>query len=210
MTAEYTFLTAEASRLLSFMFYNPEETFFAEPDIVVALSVTLSKLNSEMAEDAARLLRMLAETDRKELMLDYSALFVGPFQLQAPPYGSVHLDRNKRLNDESTEVVAGIYRSFGLEVEGSMKEPADHIAIELEFIYSAFIIFANMKAENKDTAELEKLYALFYNRYFMPFAKQLADMMQKNAATEFYRTLSRLLLKFSEFINKQSAAPYTA
>lgn len=209
MTAEYTFLTAEASRLLSFMFYNPEETFFAEPDIVVALSVTLSKLNSEMAEDAARLLRMLAETDRKELMLDYSALFVGPFQLQAPPYGSVHLDRNKRLNDESTEVVAGIYRSFGLEVEGSMKEPADHIAIELEFIYSAFIIFANMKAENKDTAELEKLYALFYNRYFMPFAKQLADMMQKNAATEFYRTLSRLLLKFSEFINKQSAAPYT-
>ncbi|PLX68571.1 MAG: hypothetical protein C0603_05305 [Denitrovibrio sp.] len=151
MTAEMLNINAEICRMFSVMFYNPKESFLTEPSTIGELSELLKTLNKDLNFDAEKLIKDTLLTDETELLLDYAALFIGPYQLQAPPYGSVYLDKAKRLNDESTAAVTDIYRQFGLDVESSMNEPADHIAIELEFIHTALIMIDNKKAAGEDT-----------------------------------------------------------
>jgi TorA maturation chaperone TorD len=179
------------------MFYNPEETFLSEPETVKNLSELLTEKDVSFKEDANILSNSLANIDKQKLILDYAALFVGPFQLQAPPYGSVLLDISKTVNGESTAAVIDVYRKFGLDVTSDMKEPADHIAIELEFIHTALLTIGNMKTQNMDTTEPEQVLNNFLDRLFKPFVSQMCDLMQKNASTEFYKTLGRLLSQFS-------------
>ncbi|PLX71186.1 MAG: hypothetical protein C0602_02055 [Denitrovibrio sp.] len=200
MTTESLSINAEICRLFSIMFYNPEETFLSEPETVKALSGLLKEADASLKEDAETLVNSLEGVDRQELMLDYAALFVGPFQLQAPPYGSVYLDLSKTVNSESTAKVVDVYKKFGLNVDAEMREPADHIAIELEFIHTALITIGNMKNQNRDASEPEQALRDFVNKLFMPLVSQMCELMQKNASTDFYRTLGRILLKYSDNI----------
>lgn len=181
------------------MFYNPEETFLSDKTPVTALTELLAGVLPE-CEGVGELASALEKADRQELILDYAALFVGPFELQAPPYGSVYLDKNKRLNDESTMAVAEIYRKFGLNVDEGMNEPADHIAIELEFIHTALITIGNMKTANRDASEPEMLLSTFISKYYQPFASQMCGMMEKNASTDFYKTVAKLLSAFNKLL----------
>lgn len=197
MTTESLSINAEICRLFSIMFYHPEETFLAEPETVKALSGLLKETDDSFKEDAEMLAGSLEQADKEELILDYAALFVGYFQLQAPPYGSVYLDIAKTVNSESTAAVADVYKKFGLNVEPDMKEPADHIAIELEFIQTALITINNMKKQNRETTEPEQVLNDFLNKLFKPFVSQMCEMMQKNATTDFYRYLGSLLEKFA-------------
>ena len=180
------------------MFYSPEETFLAEPETVKALAELLKESDESVRAEADILAGSLKETEKQELILDYSALFVGPFQLQAPPYGSVYLDLAKTVNGESTAAVTEIYRSFGLDVDDSMKEPADHIAIELEFLHTVIIAIGNMKAEGADTDAAEDTAEAFISVFFRPFVLQMCDLMVKNSTTAFYRSLGKLLSDFAE------------
>jgi TorA maturation chaperone TorD len=196
MTSEITQNKAEICRLFSILFYNPEESFLSEKEVFDSLTFLLKEYDNSYEDDAETLKNSL-DIDKTELMLDYSALFVGPYQLQAPPYGSVYLDRAKIINDESTANVIEIYRSFGLEVDPDMKEPADHIAIELEFLHTALITIGNMKASGIDSSASESVVDDFLSKYYKPFVSQMCDLMQKNASTDFYKTLGSLLARFS-------------
>jgi len=42
--------------------------------------------------------------DVQLLMVDYSKLFVGPYQLLAPPYGSVYLEDGKLMGESTMDV----------------------------------------------------------------------------------------------------------
>ncbi|MHC5047351.1 MAG: TorD/DmsD family molecular chaperone [Planctomycetota bacterium] len=68
-----------------------------------------------------------------ELRKDHTQLFVGPFRVPAPPYGSVYLEDDGRVCGESTMDMIARYGEEGLRV--TLKEPADHVAIELEYMY---------------------------------------------------------------------------
>ncbi|ADD68885.1 cytoplasmic chaperone TorD family protein [Denitrovibrio acetiphilus DSM 12809] len=198
MTTESLSINAEISRLFSIMFYNPEETFLSEPETVKALAELIKEKDASFRDDAEKLVNSLKELDAQELMLDYAALFVGPFQLQAPPYGSVYLDVAKTVNGESTAAVTDIYRKFALNVKPDMREPADHIAIELEFIHTALITIGNMKAENKDTTETENVFNDFISDYYHPFVSRMCELIEKNASTDFYKSIGGLLKTFSD------------
>jgi len=198
MTSEAISLKAEISRLFSIMFYNPEETFLLEPQTTEALGACLKELDSSFGSDADIFMKSLADIDKTELMLDYAALFIGPYQLQAPPYGSVYLDTAKKLNDETTMEVLKIYRQFGLEVDSGMREPADHIAIELEFLHTAFIMLENEKSSDGGASEREEILEIFLSKYFKPFTEQMCALMQQNASTDFYKKLGSLLSKYSK------------
>lgn len=197
MTTETINMNAEIYRLFSIMFYNPEETFLSEPETVKTLAELLSVADPDLRADAEKFVKSIEDADRQELILDYAALFVGPFQLQAPPYGSVYLDLSKTVNGQSTAAVIKIYQKFGLDVADDMKEPADHIAIELEFLHTASIAIGNMQTNGEDVSEYERELQIFKDKYFIPFTAAMCGLMSKNAATDFYRTLARLLTQYT-------------
>ena len=69
----------------------------------------------------------------EDLQRDYAQLFLGPFTVPAPPYGSVYLEINRQVCGETTSEMMARYREEGLKV--TLQEPADHVAIELEYMY---------------------------------------------------------------------------
>ncbi len=64
----------------------------------------------------------------EELTIDHARLFVGPFALLAPPYGSVYLEGERRLMGDSTLAAGECYNEVGLELAA-----ATRIFIESEF-----------------------------------------------------------------------------
>ncbi|MFP4481041.1 MAG: molecular chaperone, partial [Desulfohalobiaceae bacterium] len=60
------------------------------------------------------------------LRVDHAKLFVGPYQLAAPPFGSVYLEQRQTLMGESTQMVKELYRQAGLEMDPEYNSPADH------------------------------------------------------------------------------------
>jgi TorA maturation chaperone TorD len=125
------------------------------------------------------------------LKTDYAQLFVGPFKLLAPPYGSFYLE-DGRIMGESTIDVRNWYEKEGLDVV--IKDAPDHIAMELEFMY--YLIARQTQATNKGNLQDIQLYQQkqksFLYVHLARWLPEFAEKVQKNAQTEFYKKLARL------------------
>ena len=131
------------------------------------------------------------------LIVDFSSLFVGPYKLLAPPYGSVYLEDGKFMGD-STLDVRNCYESEGLNI--TIKDAPDHIAMELEFMY--YLIAKQIEAienSNSQDAEsyLQKQHS-FLQTHLIRWLPKFAENVQQNAQTEFYRKLSLLTNNFAQ------------
>jgi TorA maturation chaperone TorD len=127
------------------------------------------------------------------LKVDYSKLFVGPFKVLAPPYGSVYLDEGKAVYGKSTIDIANMYSEESLKVD--LKEPADHIAIELEFMY--YLILKELEEIEKEKIDksieyLNKQKSII-NNHLSIWVPKFTDEISNHANTEFYKQLSLLL-----------------
>lgn len=69
------------------------------------------------------------------LRVAHAKLFVGPFDLLAPPYGSVYLDHGRQVMGPSTMDALRCYQDAELDPSPDANEPPDHISSELEFMY---------------------------------------------------------------------------
>ena len=120
--------------------------------------------------------------------VDYSSLFVGPFKLLAPPYGSVYLEDGKFMGN-STLSVKEYYEQEGLDIV--LKEAPDHIGMELEFMY--FLALKEAQArENSDLAEATRLHdkqASFLDIHLGRWVHPFAHNIEKYSQTEFYKAL---------------------
>ena len=68
-----------------------------------------------------------ATSEIESLRIDYSKLFLGPYSILAPPYGSIYLENKGAVMGDSTIDVKNKYAEEGLNV--CLKEVPDHIAI---------------------------------------------------------------------------------
>ena len=71
---------ADAYRLLSACFYEPEKAFLEE-DVFGQLEQALSVLDAGYADDAQAVGRCFRETGLEDLRIDYTRLFLGPFDI---------------------------------------------------------------------------------------------------------------------------------
>jgi TorA maturation chaperone TorD len=134
----------------------------------------LDALLAANAEDASRmgdlgaqmfsdLMRQWRQNTLQELLVDYAALFVGPFETIAPPLGSVHLEEQPVLMGESTRNLLDIYRQAGLDMAENFNGPADHIIAELEFL--AYLISARLSADPETAQTLHELQQRFLREH---------------------------------------------
>ncbi|MHC4164799.1 MAG: TorD/DmsD family molecular chaperone [Planctomycetota bacterium] len=125
-----------------------------------------------------------------ELQREYARLFVGPFTVPAPPYGSVYLENEGRVLGESTMDVMARYAEEGLRT--TLKEPADHVAIELEYVY--LLAFREMEAaaagDTGRAARYRDKRQAFLRAHLGAWMPRLKERIAAHAQMDFYRDVA--------------------
>ncbi|WP_416148887.1 molecular chaperone [Salipaludibacillus sp. HK11] len=176
---------ANIFKVLSELFKKPEqeheELFPALVEAIDALfpqlTIRVEKLKGTFEnEDLAK---------SQTLLIDYAKLFVGPFNMLAPPYGSVYLEESQQIQGESTKHVERLYEIAGIEKVSEFHEPADHIVVEFEFVYYLYCMYI-------ETNELNYLVLIkdFVNNHLGRWVLQFTDRIEEQATHEYYKQLS--------------------
>jgi len=137
-------------------------------------------------------------SDIESIQVDYSRLFVGPYGLLAPPYGSVYLENKRMLIGDSTLDVRRRYAKEGLRI--NFKEAPNHIAIELEFMY--FLIHKEVEAalvgDSAQAVDYIRKQRDFLEVHLVRWVCDLTALMAAKAETAFYRELANVTKTFIE------------
>jgi DMSO reductase family type II enzyme chaperone len=170
-------------KVLADCYYLPDEGLLKT---LKSLDKSRGNLQSELASNAPALNNIAA------LRVDYSKLFMGPYKLLAPPYGSVYLENTTRVMGDSTLDVKNRYAEEGLHVD--LKEAPDHIAIELEFMYFLICkeVEAVMNSDSANTASYLRKQKDFLEVHLSIWVPDFVHNVEANAQTSFYANLARL------------------
>ena len=203
MMAGKDFLTVEQQRgdcfkLFAACFYPPKRSLFLEEAVLENLSRLLETVCPEAVVYAKEMARTLEQAADGDLAVAHAKLFVGPFELQAPPYGSLYLESPKRLMGDSTMDVLKMYQSAGLDLSGDFQDAPDHIAAELEFMY--FLIareLQSLRAGHREEASgYLKMQQEFHGKYLRPWIEPFGERIRTNSEHEFYKLLAESLSAF--------------
>ena len=128
-----------------------------------------------------------------DLCVDFARLFVGPYALLSPPYGSVYLEGERKVMGNSTMDVRMRYGDAGLELAADFKEPPDHIAAELEFMY--YLSFKEVEAFSNSNIEtaigfIQKQKS-FLEDHLMAWMPEFINSIIKYAESPFYPNLAK-------------------
>lgn len=193
----------DAYRLLAACYYPPTVELLAEN-----CCASLAALLANTVPEAARFAHEAAQAmgaDLTPLQVEHARLFIGPFNLVAPPYGSIYLDDAKNVMGESTARVATFYQSCGLKLADDFHELPDHIAVELEFMsYLAHKQSEATTAGDRDGASrLTGLQRQFQSLFLIPWLEPFTSAIIEDGESPFYRAIARCT---ASFVNADYAA----
>lgn len=185
-------LREDAYRLLAACFYPPSPELFEERCLTA-----LAELLEELAPGAARHARDAAhageQASPESLAVEHARLFVGPFQLVAPPYGSTYLDDAKTVMGESTGKVSSFYASCGLHLAEDFHEMPDHIAVELEFL--SFLAHKERESiaagDRGEANRYTGLQCSFLDRFLLPWLPPFTRSILEGTESPFYQAIAR-------------------
>jgi TorA maturation chaperone TorD len=185
------------SRLLSACYYQPGPEF-GEENVFGAMCRAAALISQELAEKAEQLKDHFAAEDVDSLLLDYSRLFLGPFEILAKPYGSVWMEGEKIVMGESTMALLDLYKEVGFELAEDFHEVPDHIAAELEFLY--LLIFreneARRSGEAQDLQKAKDFQRRFLQTHLGRWVGPFTTAVRQGAQTDFYRLLADMTITF--------------
>jgi len=189
-------------KFLSACFYLPKKEIYLEERVFDGLTLLLNTLCPEAIIFSSAMDETIRNYSNEDLAVEYARLFVGPYELKAPPYGSVYLDRERKVMGDSTMEVTSLYEEAGLVMDKDFKELPDHIAVELEFMY--YLIYK--EAEALEKSEKDKALAFgetrnhFFNRFLSPWVPAFCEKIKEATDNHFYFALADCL---STFITNQ-------
>jgi TorA maturation chaperone TorD len=188
----------DSFRLLSACFYPPERETLLGERLLGNLSERLKIVCPDAAVFSARMEEAVRTCSGTELSVEYAKLFVGPYRLKAPPYGSVYLDDGRRVMGDSTLEVINIYQVTGLTMDDEFKELPDHIAAELEFMYflSYRKVDALERSELQTASDLKQTAEYFLNEHLRKWVPRFSRNIKEGTRSEFYDALADCLSKF--------------
>jgi len=202
MKANDTYLAeiarARTYKALAECYYSPGELTLQH---VRQLGRDLKAVCPPAAEAAERMeAALLAHEGIEDLTIDHARLFVGPFALLAPPYGSVYLDGERRCMGDSTLDVGSHYREVGLGTAPGFNDAPDHIAAELEFMH--FLVIKELEAHTGGdlvrAQHFRQKQRAFLERHLAAWAPDFASSVEEQAQTRFYQDLAAATRLFIE------------
>ena len=134
----------------------------------------------------------------EKLKVEFARLFIGPYRLAAPPYGSIYLDGERKIMGDSTIDVRKRYLDSGLAISENFKDAPDHIAAELEFMY--FLVSNEINAISSEQLDegSECLYRqkLFLTDHLGAWIGDFTRNTEVSTDCDFYRNLARATRAF--------------
>jgi len=173
---------AFSARVLGALFYFAPDSEQAAP-LVTALTTTDWyhdwPLDAELLSPVAHSLSVSADETLPEA---WQRLFVGPWALPAPPWGSVWLDRESVLFGESTLALRQWMRDSGITFNVQQNEPEDH--------FGTLLMLAAWLSENGRDDECDQLLAW----HLLPWSQRFLAEFSENARHPFYTGIAQLAL----------------
>jgi len=189
---------ADLCRLLAACYYQPGPEF-AEERVFDSMRTAAVEVETGMALLAEAVGAAFDQQPLEELQIDYTRLFLNPTGPLASPYESAWIaGRDPMLVGEITQSVLDTYRQGGYDVDLSFRDLPDHIAAELEFLYTLVFREARAAASGNDAERAEavdlrrRFIELHLGRWIGPFAEAL----RSGGETALYRTLADLTERF--------------
>ena len=195
---KHTNLRGECYTLLATCFYPPER----EDLIRDGLIERLGHVMDHVCPSAAGIVKKMEETlqlySNEELSIEYAKLFVGPFRLKVPPYGSVYIEEGRRVMGDSTMDVINMYREAGLSIREDFKELPDHIGVELEFM--SYLAFKELESVQESCESRAIAYGKkqkdFLNRFLCRWVPAFCNRLRENSDNDFYTLLAACVESF--------------
>jgi len=186
----------DSLKLMAAFFYEPDITLLEEEKVFQNLSKLFGNICPEACTLVDDMRKALQSSSQQELQIAHAELFIGPYELKASPYGSTYLEKSRRVMGDSTMNVIKFYRNAGLEVD--VKQPPDHIAIELEFL-SYFCGLEEKVLQDGDlqkAAELQAEREFFLGTYVLPWMPEFVENIRSGTENTFYLGLADCFEKF--------------
>lgn len=181
-------------RLLSAAFCEPT-VLWREEALFANLQELLTSLFPHLDAAARQLHAAFDASPLDDLCVEAARLFIGPFELPVPPYGSCYLDGEHRTMGDSTIAVQSFYRDWQVTLSHQVKEVPDHIAIELEFVH--MLLHSELAAlRTADASQAGRAAAarqVFLTEFLLPFGSAFAERLQAETESAFYQALARVL-----------------
>ncbi|APC13632.1 MULTISPECIES: Tat proofreading chaperone DmsD [Providencia] len=136
--------------------------------------------------------------DEEPLNEAWQRLFIGPYALPAPPWGSVWLDKENIIFGDSTVELRQWMRTKGIEPVTTQKEPEDHIGLVL--------MLAAWLAEQNRRDDLEELLAW----HLLPWSEHFLDTLADTADSAFYIAVAKLTKETLAGYQQQITQPVLA
>ena len=193
-----TALREDIYRLLAACYYSPTSALLDE-NCCAALAALLPVLAPSAALHADEAAKLSVGQPVEKLAVEHARLFIGPFHLVAPPYGSYYLD-DKTVMGDSTAAVEAFYNSCGLHLAEDFHELPDHMTAELEFM--SYLAFVQRQAEaagnSAESGRVAGLQREFLARFLMPWLEPFAAAVSGDGESPLYGAIARCTAAFIE------------
>jgi len=124
-----------------------------------------------------------------ELAADFSQLFLTDAKKGAPPYASVYLSETGQLFEAPHHEMVAIFEKEGLMIDPDFKEPADHIAIQLDYLGNLIMKESEYPAQEQ---------AEFINQQLLSWLGKFVNATKRVNNSGFYQGVCQLLLAYVE------------
>ena len=129
----------------------------------------------------------------KDLIGEYTRLFIGPHRLPVQPYESWWVDG--KLMSESLLKVKQVYRKVGIAKAKEYAEPEDHIAFELRFMH--YLCEEELSADTEERiAECLNMQKEYLNDHLLRWVPDFCDALTENKLSDFYKGIAKLTKGF--------------
>ena len=131
----------------------------------------------------------------QNLHWDYTRMFIGPGEVQAPPWESIYRDMERLHFSKETLKVRDAYRKYNLLHRRFGHDPDDHIGLELDFMHK-LCEMAKEKTEGTDGKELLEILEdqkAFLEDHLLKWIPAWSKDVVKGAETDFYKGAAHLL-----------------
>lgn len=171
---------AMTARVLGALFYFSPDSHEAAPIISSLKTHDWPTQWPLEAEKLTPLVTLFQREDDETLAQAWQRLFVGPYALPSPPWGSVWLDRENVLFGESTLALRRWMRDNGIHFVMQQNEPEDH--------FGSLLLMAAWLAEQGHHTQCAELLAW----HLFPWSTRFLDVFIEQAGHPFYQAAARL------------------
>ncbi|ENM5766841.1 molecular chaperone TorD [Vibrio mimicus] len=129
-----------------------------------------------------------------ELAADFCDLFLKSDRDSALPYASVYTDRGL-LNGKPAQQMRELLAAHEVKVDQNLNEPADHLAIQLDFL-AHLVISTNQLEQNSEVNAALQVQSDFISQHLLTWLPVFVERCTQFDTFGLYAAVARLALAF--------------